>query len=356
VSKISLNGFYAKNNFGDDLMQFTLSELLSNRGENQVQAYSDSANGNVINGYETQGHLKADLIVIGGGGIVNPKFWIFKKDGLNKLKQCSGKIIFLNVNVNAGDLSNANFTSGLKSLNAEWYVRDEYSISLLDKYGIKANFLPDITFYKYQERENIPGKTLAVALNSYVLNDYFSCDKDLRARLFVNVLSKFLDWMVHFGWHVKFVPLQTSYDFDDRIIGGAVYNSMKSKSHAIWISERLSHEQVAKELYSSNLIISMRYHSSVVAAAAGVPFIDIMHHNKNKAFINDIQSLGIAMDYTCVSHENFVKITQYAENNKQYKESISMYRQKALASWENFAKELTNVQFYSVASKNTSLQ
>ena len=91
--KIALCGYYAKNNFGDDMMADCLSEVLSFGGQNEVRVYSDSSNLKVIN-YKNSSHLNNDIIVIGGGGIIDNKFWALQDENIDKLIASNKKIIF----------------------------------------------------------------------------------------------------------------------------------------------------------------------------------------------------------------------------------------------------------------------
>ena len=55
--KIALCGYYAKNNFGDDMMADCLSEVLSSGGKHTVRVYSDTANLKVLN-YKIESYPK----------------------------------------------------------------------------------------------------------------------------------------------------------------------------------------------------------------------------------------------------------------------------------------------------------
>ena len=136
--KIALCGYYAKNNFGDDMMADCLSEVLSSGGKNTVRVYSDTANLKVVN-YKNNSHLDNDIIVIGGGGIIDNKFWALTDENIDKLK--NKKIIFLNVNVYSEAIKNIDFVNKLKSFDASWWVRDKNSVELLSSVGIKSTFL-----------------------------------------------------------------------------------------------------------------------------------------------------------------------------------------------------------------------
>jgi polysaccharide pyruvyl transferase WcaK-like protein len=345
---ISLSGFYSKHNFGDDLMQYHLGKILSQSGQNTVTVYSDTSGDTVQNGYQTQEHLGADVIVIGGGGIVNPNFWVFKKDGLSKLANSGKPIIFLNVNVNPNDLRDAKFVSSLQGLHAQWYVRDTTSIRVLSQCNIVANLLPDVSFRRNVSSPltNSVARELSVFVNGYAFNNLFTnafVDKYLQSQSNIKVIAGFLDWMTHFGWHINLVPSQVSGNIDDRIISGMIYGTMKNKDKTNWITSMVPWQDIIMMISQSQMVLSMRYHSSAMAVASQIPLIDIAHHNKNKSLIQDVDIPGIMTDYFGLTQQSLVRAAQIAENSNEYQNNVALFNTTAQSQWMYFEQSLSNI-------------
>ena len=342
MASVGLCGFYGKNNFGDDLMALHLEKILSSNGKNQVKLYSDAFSKNV-NKFQNNGYLDNDIIVIGGGGIVDEKFWIFENGGIKKLIDSGKRIVFLNVNIVDYNLKN-NFQEDLKKLNAVWWVRDLSSVHLLNNIGIGSNYLPDVSFSgnvlenkKYPEKAN--KKVLSVFLNAHAFTDEYqnqSIDGYLESQHYMRVLAKYFDWMESFGWEVHFIPCQTSGLADDRIPGGVIFSMMKSRHKTFWITRRLSPKHINRKIENSNLVVSSRYHSTTMSIAAGVKTLDITHHLKSKNFLDDLNLKELTVDYSSLSVAALIKATENLEYSTRFKENVEAYNKKSLEHWEKF--------------------
>jgi len=343
--KIALCGFYAKQNFGDDLMAFHLSKALSVNESHSVYVFSDRSADGVENGCSSGGHLDCDIVVIGGGGVINPDFWVFKNDGLSKLKSSQKNIAFINVNVISEVLKNTQFTEDLKSLKAKWWVRNRQSVDILTEIGITASLVPDISFRPgvVQVSQKMLGKKqMSIFLNSYVFNDLVHNDnvsQFVQALHNCRLIAQFCDWMTEFGWNVTFYSAHTSKYVDDRIPSAFVFGSMREKGSAKWVAEPLSWDGLIREITHSDLVVSMRFHSTTIALAAGIPCVDITHHAKNKSLLDDIGLQAISAEYSSLTHETLVKAAQFAENSSAYVVKVNAYRSEAVTRWELFDRE-----------------
>src|SRR5579862_2933621 len=226
---IAMCGYYAKNNFGDDFMAYFLSKVLTKNKNIKVSVYSDDTSKKVINGLDNPSYLDKDVIIIGGGGIVDPNFWAFSNNRIEQIIKSRKPVYFLNVNVYPEGVSNSIFVNQLQQLNATWWVRDTYTQNLLLKNNIQSTFLPDITF-----RENIitPGdvntdnKIVTVILNH---NTLMPCFQDtnvhtwLEANNNMRIIAHHLDWLTNFGWTISIIPAQVATFIDDRIPAALIY-------------------------------------------------------------------------------------------------------------------------------------
>ena len=339
---IAVVGWYGKKNFGDELMASRLSQVLSRNG-NTVSIYSDLCADGVLDGTKDASYLDQDVIVIGGGGIVTTDFWALRQPMLEELRKSRALIAFLNVNVTPECCEDAEFTSNLRSLNARWWVRDQMSVEILAGVGIKAELVPDISFRVDLDRRDeaeprSPYRQLSVFANYYTLEGLWENDLDrfIAAKKSANILAKYLDWMITFGWRVTFWPAQTAPFVDDRLAAAAVYAMMKNKEEATWVTECPDWKMLVQAVYASDLVVSMRYHTTTTALANGIPFVDITHHAKNRRLLAETSTSDMAVEFDQLSHHSLVRATQRAEVMSDDMKAIDAYRAEAQTRWNKF--------------------
>jgi len=326
-------------------MAHHLSKVLSIDDLHEVKVFSDKSADGIENAAVSRGHLDCDVIVIGGGGIINPDFWVFKGDGLTKLKAAQKPIAFVNVNVTAELLNNTSFAEELKNLKAKWWVRTRQSADILAGIGIAASLVPDISFRPGVVPSNnrlLGKKKMSVFLNSYVFNDLThntDVNQFVQALHNCRIIAQFCDWMTKFGWNVSFLSAHTAKVVDDRIPSAFVFGTMEQKNEAQWVAEPQTWDELIKEISNSDLVVSMRFHSTTTALAAGVPCIDITHHAKNKSLLEEIGLLPISAEYSELTRASLVKAAQYAENSPAYITKVNAYCSEAATRWELFDRE-----------------
>jgi polysaccharide pyruvyl transferase WcaK-like protein len=344
--KIALLGFYNKMNFGDDLMSEVLPQVLSRPNLDTCQAFSDANGKFAINGLVEPTYLQYDVIVIGGGGIIAPDFWAFANGGIESLALSQKPIAFVNVNVVSDYLESSDFVAKLRSLNARWWVRDQESVEMLNRCGIKAQMVPDISFR--------PGvinvvnadrpKRVSVFLNSYVLNNAFShtsVSDYLHANEVMRTIASHLDWLMYFGYQITLYPAQVSKDIDDRIPSAITFALTKDKGKCQWISEPLNWRQLVQAISESRIVISMRFHSSAIALAAGVPVVDIIHHPKNDRLVKATHLQEASVSYDLLTNESLIKATQAAERLIPNSQEVQSYLAEGRQRWEAFDQQWT---------------
>lgn len=335
--RISLCGYYGKNNFGDDMMATLLSDKIS-QNKHTIKLFSDCSNGTFD--YQKFSFLDTDLVVIGGGGIIDNKFWALTENNLNLLKDSKIPVAFLNVNIYQESLNNINFMQNLLELNASWWVRDKFTYDQLKKLNFKVKYLPDILFSLNIENKNkINKKLLNIFLNYYAFKPAFDNENvsawiDMQSKC--KELASYLDWLTTFGWNIQLVPCQSSQEIDDRIISAYIYGLCKNKSKISWISKPTSWRGIIKIISDSDLVISQRYHSSVASMSLGVRFVDITHHAKNIELIKDASITGSSVYLKNLNKNNLIDATRYAEFNSNYKNNIINYKTNAMKLWKEF--------------------
>ena len=335
---VALCGFYGKNNFGDDLMQDCLSEILSNK-KNKVTVFSDGCSLGVENGLSNKSYLHSDLIVIGGGGIISKDFWIFKNNGFDDLINSWRPIYFLNVNVYADVLNDKIFSFKLKSLNAKWWVRDSESKNNLKKIGIESEIMPDVIFYK---TDSIITKEVKKKLIFFP--NYYSFSRGLEGTSLeswillqrnITTFANYFNWLISFGWKITISFTQHGL-IDDRTIGGMIYAQIKDKSKVNWDLKIVNWEDKIKFITEHDFVVSMRYHTSLAAVMNGIPCIDVVHHDKNKYFWKDLQFNNKTLNIYTIDNQQLCEMTDFSNDFSCYLSKINDYRILANNKWKEF--------------------
>jgi polysaccharide pyruvyl transferase WcaK-like protein len=341
--RISLCGYYGKNNFGDDMMATLLSEKIS-QNKHAIKLFSDCSNGTFD--YRKTSFLDTDLIVIGGGGIIDTKFWALSEANIEEMRKSKIPIVFLNVNIYQESLNNSQFVKSLFDLNASWWVRDKFTYDELKKLNFKVKFLPDILFtLKLENKNKINKKLLNIFLNYYAFKPAFDNENvaawiDMQSKC--KELASYLDWLTTFGWNIQLVPCQSSQEIDDRVISSYIYGLCKNKSKISWISKPTNWRNIIKIIADSDLVISQRYHSSVASMSLGIRFVDITHHSKNIELIKDASVTGASVLLKNLNKNNLIDATRYAEFNSNYKNNIINYKTNAMRLWRDFETDWDN--------------
>jgi polysaccharide pyruvyl transferase WcaK-like protein len=339
--KVALCGFYGKKNFGDDLMQDCLSEVLSANGKNEVLIFSDLEYDGIQNGLKNKKHLDCDIIVIGGGGILHSNFWIFKNNGIDDLIKSKKEILFLNVNVYSNFIKDKTLIDKVKLLNAKWWVRDSRSSELLKEVEIDSNVLPDISFYKIKPNivKNKKSKKAIIFPNHYPFFSAFSNFETynwLTAQKNILAISRHIDWLVHFGWEITISFAQNSNEIDDRIIGAMIFSYVKNKKNVKWDITPCSWREKVEIFKEYDIVYSMRYHTTLLSVINGVPCVDIMHHDKNKYFWKDLGMLDQSINLYSLNEEQLINITNISQDFFDSSNKINDYCTESRSKWIEF--------------------
>jgi polysaccharide pyruvyl transferase CsaB len=100
---------------------------------------------------------------------------------------------------------------------------------------------------------------------------------------FKAAVAEAADYLAEQGWEVVFVPLHYP---DDLAAARDIVGQMQYPSRII--EERLSVQEVMQELAALDLLVGMRLHSLIFAAALGVPMLGISYDPKVNAFLDQL--------------------------------------------------------------------
>lgn len=339
----ALCGFYGYHNYGDTLMLNELTNFLEKIGI-QAIAYSDrqAEEGEItVNHYDNLNTSDYSMIALGGGGIISDSFWFFKKKLYENLDR---PLILFNVGLTTEAIP---VFEKVKDKIKLLVVRDKFSFNLASKYYPgKVIHAPDISFLKkdglsYPKSFN---NNILVCLNYYIFKNYFS--QLNRERIFAEKaiieISSFLNSLTNKGSTISLIPCQTDGEVNDNIILGLLNGFLSKKAQ--WFYDRNDIERV---ILNSDLLISSRYHSSLFALKAGIPFIDITHHSKNSNFLKDVKLEEFSISYWNLELNSLTEKYKNAIDSPKFLQAQHDYGVLTDESWKKVnqsIKKLINEQ------------
>ncbi len=292
-NKIGILGYYGKGNKGDNLFQQKFTEIFYPYGD--VTVFSA----------DSPEIKEQDVIVVGGGSLINDKFFYFKNPNL------AAKHIFLNVNI-------TQYNDGIPARfpDAMWVVRDLESL----KYCPVATYCPDILLtHKFESLP--PKRKIAVVCNHFCQKDLFSKDSALktRAEYKAQELVDFCAWMGDFGWETAWVAMQEAPEVKDSVFSSYLFglNNFRGEIGGI---------EVARD---ARILLSYRFHGSVIAITQGKRFLNL---NSDDKCVNGLKSYGFDQ-WVPTTKKEMITLVNSLENTQNFEEKSSLIVKKAVNSW-----------------------
>lgn len=273
-------GWYDHHNVGDEAYKLAFPKLLHNNNIRFLESVS--------------GRDDIDLTILGGGDVVCDYF-------IDKvLKNKSSKKIAASVTITPG--SNTQLANKVFD---KIYVRDTLSYETAKNVigTDKLRYLPDFTFvldgnkdkgfqmvedhYK-QEGLCFKGKYVIICISSYIgFLNLRSANKDFVSFL---KLSHDIGEVVDNNPDISFVflPFSTMTPNDDRVPNSFVSARSEKMGRSLVVYDRLSVQNTLDIITGASAVISTRLHCTIFSTIAGVPFIDITHHDKNYGFLKTL--------------------------------------------------------------------
>jgi polysaccharide pyruvyl transferase WcaK-like protein len=241
----------------------------------------------------------ADICILGGGNILSENY------------------VRLALNVEAGKRfvfsASASKNSPFELLKEfdEIIVRDKTSEQLLLDNGVSCRLGADAAFC--MKPDPIAGRQLiqkmfdAEGLHLYskivgvVLNGHLGQAKDAQlARDFITLNRVAQDIAATADVtpaSFVFFPMSTGSPHDDRATNAMVASRCKFWNKNLMIYERLSVQQTLDLISACDATISTRLHSTIFSLIANVPFVDLVHHDKNRSFLQTCNLEEYSLSY-----------------------------------------------------------
>lgn len=328
--KINLSslGWWSHGNCGDEMFKDVLTEIFQ---AYDLSFYSDlKRNTKYIN--------NSDFLLIGGGNIIDPTF-------LDGLKEITIPHSFIGVGIT--EPKNIH----LMDQASQIFVRDQRSFDYLSESKKEYYLMPDMAFNLEANQDRgrsilstFPGinknkPTIGLFLNDCV-NVNFSAPilKFVEFQKVTLELARFLDSL---AYNVLFIPM-SFIPPDDRRISFTVLGNMKNGYKHNVVVNPLSPQDCLDLTSALDFAFTMRLHAAVFCTIAGVPFIDITHHSKNKSYLETEGLSNLSLDYYELSIRTLRN--KFEEINNQH----AHWQQKLLVRAEKnhtqLQETLTNVR------------
>lgn len=195
------------------------------------------------------------------------------------------------------------------------YVRDAMSSQILRQNEIPHFVMPDIASclapdfknfhrgtpdwiseqFKQKGGADLYEKKVGVVLNAHLFHG-----KEVLARDYLNLqkvmfdLSRLAD---ETSASFIFFPMSTSMPWDDRVTNSSVAARCKYWNKNLMIYDELGVIETINLIASCDVLISTRLHSTIFAIMNSVPFVDLVHHDKNRGYLQSVGLLDWAISY-----------------------------------------------------------
>lgn len=281
----------------------------------------------------TIGAIKnADLYVFGGGGVLSDE------QRWQNIPECFVRIILIKLfrlpmitySIGAGPITkklSKIITKGAFSQFNAVYVRDQKSKEWLQQSGVRkqiklsadAGVLINPNYdviLKNSESTPIRNRSKRFKVGIAPAAMYFSKKRwPGKQKDFVQLQNRFAEIgdYVYEKLNADVFLFQVSPNFDTDFCRG-IQKRMKKESYLMYAG--YNHEDIAGSFYQMDLMIGSRFHSVVLSATVGTPFVAIIYHHKTRCFIESINQLerGVDMD---VDMERLLKLIGDSWNRRE---------------------------------------
>jgi polysaccharide pyruvyl transferase WcaK-like protein len=234
--------------------------------------------------------------IVGGGNVIDSDF-------LNEGKPLrkSGLPIH-GMSINVINEAQAARAKVFKSLT----VRDTSSLF----HSPEARYLPDYTFvlkgdkmrgqallqrkFDEQKAEKYQ-KIVLVCLNAHLLvvNQLLAKDHATLQKVIFDLADLFDNTSASF----VLLPFCNGFPYNDCITNGLLYAKCKFWKKNLLVYDPLSVQDMLDIYTAADAAINTRLHASIFSTIGGTPFIDLLHHDKNRVYLDSVRRSQWGLDY-----------------------------------------------------------
>lgn len=338
MKKILLAGYYGFGNLGDEaILEMAIKQILEITDKKNITVLSGNKevtsrkyNVNTIDRYNVfsiaNKLMKSDALVFGGGSLlqdITSKRSIYYYLFLIRLaKIMNNKVIMLSQGI--GPIVNENSKKAVQStLNYIDYitVRDKHSKEFLENLGMDKNkiFLSTDPVINLRAGENYTAKNSGRKKVCFSLRNWKNADVSKK----ISVLTEKL---IESNIECYFIPFYYNEDLE---LIDEVEKNIGDK--AVYYKEKLTTGDAFDIIKGMDVLVGVRLHSLIFAAAANVPFAAVSYDHKVDHFANSV-NMKVAcsidnIDVDVLYNEIMKKINNEDEEKKKLSESVSSLRE-----------------------------
>ncbi len=338
MKKILLAGYYGFGNLGDEaILEMAIKQILEITDKKNITVLSGNKevtsrkyNVNTIDRYNVfsiaNKLMKSDALVFGGGSLlqdITSKRSIYYYLFLIRLaKIMNNKVIMLSQGI--GPIVNENSKKAVQStLSYIDYitVRDKHSKEFLENLGMDKNkiFLSTDPVINLRAGENYTAKNSGRKKVCFSLRNWKNADVSKK----ISVLTEKL---IEGNIECYFIPFYYNEDLE---LIDEVEKNIGDK--AVYYKEKLTTGDAFDIIKGMDVLVGVRLHSLIFAAAANVPFAAVSYDHKVDHFANSV-NMKVAcsidnIDVDVLYNEIMKKINNEDEEKKKLSESVSSLRE-----------------------------
>ncbi len=338
MKKILLAGYYGFGNLGDEaILEMAIKQILEITDKKNITVLSGNKevtsrkyNVNTIDRYNVfsiaNKLMKSDALVFGGGSLlqdITSKRSIYYYLFLIRLaKIMNNKVIMLSQGI--GPIVNENSKKAVQStLSYIDYitVRDKHSKEFLENLGMDKNkiFLSTDPVINLRAGENYTAKNSGRKKVCFSLRNWKNADVSKK----ISVLTEKL---IESNIECYFIPFYYNEDLE---LIDEVEKNIGDK--AVYYKEKLTTGDAFDIIKGMDVLVGVRLHSLIFAAAANVPFAAVSYDHKVDHFANSV-NMKVAcsidnIDVDVLYNEIMKKINNEDEEKKKLSESVSSLRE-----------------------------
>lgn len=338
MKKILLAGYYGFGNLGDEaILEMAIKQILEITDRKNItvlsgnkEATSKKYNINTIDRYNVfsiiSKLIKSDALVFGGGSLlqdITSKRSIYYYLFLIRLaKIMNSKVIMLSQGI--GPIINENSKKAVQStLGLVDYitVRDKHSKEFLEGIGMNSNkiFLSTDPVINLRAGENYTAKNSNKKKVCFSLRNWKNADVSKK-------ISALTEMLIKNNIECYFIPFYYNEDLE---LIDEVEKNIGNK--AVYYKEKLTTNDAFDIIKGMDVLVGVRLHSLIFAAAANVPFAAVSYDHKVDHFVNSV-NMKVAcsidnLDVNILYDEIIEKINNEDEEKKKLFESVANLRQ-----------------------------
>ncbi len=265
--KILVFGFYDKNNLGDELFKSAFNKLFP--------LYEFT----FINHISLPVLKDIDIVFLGGGSFLETKLNA-SDEAFEVLK--TKKIFYIGIGSETLIHDSHKELIKLAKLVA---IRTKVNISNILELNKNVIVIPDLVYYLDASLSNFKiKKSVCIIPNISVVPKWNQPHwKHASWEYFKIEFSQFLDELINDGYLINFFQMCDNYDLNDNYAATEIISRMTKVPNNKILLDRYKDILSATEVISKyDVIISQRYHGSVLAHMSQTQCLTIFHHDKLK--------------------------------------------------------------------------